>query len=67
MKGVVGLFVSKAKELCPFTIKASSVYSDHQGSGPNVPPEEGLPLLRLHEGPVLWLVCPGGKVSPAEC
>lgn len=37
--------------------------ADHQGSRPGLPPEDGLPVLRRHEGSVLWLVCPGGKVS----
>lgn len=46
-----------------FTIKACHMCADHQGSSPGLPPENRLPLLRLHEGSVLWLVCPGGKVS----
>lgn len=37
---------------------------DHQGGRPGLPPEDGLPLLHGNEGPVLWLVCAGGKVSP---
>lgn len=50
-----------------FTIKACPVYADHQGSCPDLPPEDRLPLLHVHEGPVLWLVCPGGKVSHSVC
>lgn len=37
--------------------------ADHQGSSPSLPAGDELPLLHRFEGPVLWLVCPGGKVS----
>ncbi len=50
-----------------FTIKACHMYADHQGPRPGLPPEDRLPLLHLNEGSVLWLVCPGGKVSHCVC
>lgn len=36
--------------------------ADHQGAGADVPPKERLPILCGNEGPLLWLVCPGGQV-----
>lgn len=35
---------------------------DHQGASADVPQTEGLPIMRGTEGPLLWLVCPGGQV-----
>lgn len=36
---------------------------DHQGAGADVPPKERLPIMCGAEGPILWLVCPGGQVQ----
>ena len=41
--------------------------ADHQGSGPDLPTEDRLPVLHVPEGPVLRLVRPGGKVSLFLC
>lgn len=42
----------------------SSCYApDHQGAGADVPPKDRLPIMCGTEGPLLWLVCPGGQVS----
>lgn len=39
------------------------VCADLQGSGPDLPPEDRLPVLHVPQGSLLRLVCPGGKVS----
>ena len=36
--------------------------ADHQGAVADVPPKERLPIMCGNEGPLLWLVCPGGQV-----
>lgn len=59
----------KTLSLCSVCLLVALLYCisccnppDHQGASADVPPNEGLPIMRGTEGPVLWLVCPGGQV-----
>ena len=56
------------KMLCAVSFQMCTVHQiifhvvDHQGAGADVPPKERLPIMCGNDGPLLWLVCPGGPV-----